>query len=211
MAGHDGEYERVLGRVRGPLSVEMWHLVDADRRRWEALAGRTGWAAQAGSSMIWRRNLPGTWEVTWQPTPDSGNLLGVRVLPPEHPLVWRHQLIDLLRCLGRALERQVVLVDEGCDGVPLLRYDPGTDRVAVAPQPVATPLPRPAYELCCPTMSRQFTEACTSCPDPYRCPDTLVVYDPASDTYGLPIKDGGSARSQIARCPWCGASLPPPR
>jgi hypothetical protein len=208
MVGHGSEFESVLGRVRGPLSVEFWRLSEADRQRWEGLAARTGWTAVESSS--WRRRLPGVWEVTWQQTYDSGNLLGVRVLPPEHPLVWQHQLVDLLRALGRTLGREVVLVDEGA-GTALLRFDPGTDRVTVAPPPRSTAPDRPAYPLCCPTLDRQFTEPCTTCPDSYSCPDTLVVYDAATDAYALPIRDGGPSRSTIGYCPWCGAPLPPGR
>ena len=212
MTGEDADFERVLGRVRGPLSVELWHLDDADRQRWAELAARTGWTEvewfDLPGAHAWSRRLPGEWEMTWQQTSDSGNLLDVRIMPPEHPLVWRHQLVDLIRTLGWAFERDVVLVDEGA-GAAVLRFDPGTGRVGVAPPPRPVPAERPAYPLCCPTLDRQFSAPCTTCADPFSCPDTLVVYDADADAYALPIRDGGTSRSTIAYCPWCGAALPP--
>jgi hypothetical protein len=194
------EFEQVLGQVRGPLWVELWRLDEADRHRWEALADRTGWAEvewfDIPGAFAWRRQLPGVWEVTWQPTYGSGHLLDVRIMPPDHPLRWQCQLVDLLTALGRAMEREVVLVDE-CAGVPLLRFDPQTDQVSIVP-PRQVAADRPAYPLCCPTMDRQFS-----------CPDTLVVYDAKADSYALPIGDGGTSRTDIGFCPWCGAALPP--
>src|SRR5256885_9094874 len=87
MTGEEADFERVLGRVRGPLSVELWHLDDADRQRWAELAARTGWTEvewfDLPGAHAWSRRLPGEWEMTWQQTSDSGNLLDVRIMPPE--------------------------------------------------------------------------------------------------------------------------------
>jgi hypothetical protein len=206
------EFEQILGQVGGPLSVELWKLDEADRHRWEALAARTGWAEvewfDIPGAFAWRRPLPGEWEVTWQQTYDSGNLLDVRIMPPEHPLAWQRHLVDLLRELGQALEREVVLVDEGA-GVPLLRFEPATGQVSVAPPPRPVAADRPTYPLCCAALDRQFSEPCTTCADPFYCPDTLIVYDAKADSYALPIRDGGTSRTEIGFCPWCGAALPP--
>lgn len=210
--GYEAEFEHVLGRAQGPLSVEVWQLSDADRHRWEELAARSGWTEvewfDIPGAFAWRRRPPGVWEVTWQQTYDRGSLLDVRIMPPEHPLVWQRQLVELLRELGEALGREVVLLDEGA-GTPLLRSAPGTDRVTIAPPPPPVPADRPAYPLCCAALDRQFSEPCTTCPDPFRCPDTLVVYAPDSDAYGLPVRDGGRSMNVISHCPWCGTRLPP--
>lgn len=195
------EFTQVLGQVQGPLSVELWRLDEADRHRWEMLAARTGWAEvewfDIPGAFAWRRYTPGLWEVTWQQTYDSGHLLDVRVVPPEHPLLWQRQLVNLLRELGRALGREVVLVDEGA-GVPLLRFEPDSDQVTVAPPPGLVTADRPAYPLCCPTMDRQFSY-----------PDTPIGYDAKTDSYALSLGDGGTSRTDIGFCPWCGAPLPP--
>lgn len=50
---------------------------------------------------------------------------------------------------------------------------------------------------------------CNRHPDPFQCPDRLVVYVPKFDEYGLIVHDGGSSYIVIKFCPWCGARLPP--
>lgn len=62
--------------------------------------------------------------------------------------------------------------------------------------------------LCCDMMRSQFTHECEQHPDPFECPDVLVVYVPKYDEFGLPIHDGGSSYLLIRHCPWCGTSLP---
>ena len=100
-------------------------------------------------------------------------------------------------------------VDEDA-GTALLRFDPGTDRITLAPPPRPMVADRPSYPLCCPMMTRQFARQYTTCADPFSCPDTVIVYDAADDEYGLPIRDGGTSRIVITHCPWCGAPLPVP-
>jgi hypothetical protein len=56
-------------------------------------------------------------------------------------------------------------------------------------------------------MRIQLNHECEQHPDPFECPDVLVVYWPKFDEFGIPIRDGGSSVSNISFCPWCGAAL----
>jgi hypothetical protein len=60
----------------------------------------------------------------------------------------------------------------------------------------------------CPHIAAHATQRCEEHPDPQDCPDVLIRQLPGSDLYGIPIRDGGSAVSVIAYCPWCGAAIP---
>lgn len=60
---------------------------------------------------------------------------------------------------------------------------------------------------CCGDMRHQLERVCAQHPDPYACPDRLVVHEEKFGVYGLVIHDGGRAVSRIAFCPWCGAKL----
>ena len=57
----------------------------------------------------------------------------------------------------------------------------------------------------CVHIAYQVTQQCETHPDPYDCPDVLIVE--FEGTYGIPIRDGGSSRVVISHCPWCGLEL----
>ncbi|WP_338058069.1 DUF6980 family protein [Streptomyces cavernae] len=57
-------------------------------------------------------------------------------------------------------------------------------------------------------MTSQVNRHCDLHPDPFGCPDALVVFSQRFQEYGLIIHDGGTATSGILFCPWCGARLP---
>lgn len=61
---------------------------------------------------------------------------------------------------------------------------------------------------CCDRMRDQIDYRCDQHPDPFDCPDNLIAYIPKFREYGIIIHNGGTARSTIAYCPWCGARLP---
>ena len=62
--------------------------------------------------------------------------------------------------------------------------------------------------ICCDTMRVQLTHECEQHPDPFDCPDVLVVYNAKFDEYGMPIRDGGPSVMSMQFCPWCGTQLP---
>ena len=57
-------------------------------------------------------------------------------------------------------------------------------------------------------MEFQVTHKCAEHSSPFECPDSLAVYVPKFDEYGLIIHDGGTSKINIAFCPWCGTKLP---
>jgi hypothetical protein len=59
---------------------------------------------------------------------------------------------------------------------------------------------------CCERMSLELQKNC-EVHDRYECPDSLIVYLPQFDEYGIIIHDGGSSKVRIEFCPWCGAKL----
>jgi hypothetical protein len=62
---------------------------------------------------------------------------------------------------------------------------------------------------CCPAMRKHVEYRCPDHPDPYDCPDNVIVR--TKDGYfGLPIHDGGGSFIAIGFCPWCGAKLQDP-
>jgi hypothetical protein len=60
---------------------------------------------------------------------------------------------------------------------------------------------------CCDSMRYHATYRCAQHPDPFACPDNLIMHDPESGDFGLIIHDGGSSYIRISFCPWCGKSL----
>ncbi len=60
---------------------------------------------------------------------------------------------------------------------------------------------------CCPTMQYHVTYRCDQHPNPFDCPDNVILYDEKSDSYGLIIHDGGISRYAISFCPWCGSNI----
>jgi hypothetical protein len=216
MAGDGAEFDRVLARVSGPLGVEVWNVDAAQRERWETYAAEHGWGPidwfDMPGAFAWRREPPGIWEMTWQQTTHAREMFELRLMPPEHSLVWRRQIIELLRGLGETLGRDVVLTDERT-AMPLLRFDTGLGAVRVAEQPPARPLDAPPEPLCCDRMAAQFTSACDTCLDQRDCANHVVLYFPtrqdlATGEFGLPIRDGGSSYLPISHCPWCGSRVP---
>lgn len=64
-----------------------------------------------------------------------------------------------------------------------------------------------AEAYCCEALSTHTEYRCPDHPDPYDCPDNVVVR--AKDgSFGLPIHDGGGSHIAISHCPWCGSELP---
>ena len=61
---------------------------------------------------------------------------------------------------------------------------------------------------CCEMMRSNVENGCDQHASRADCPDCLVDYWPATDTYGLMIHDGGSSVIAIRFCPWCGLKLP---
>jgi hypothetical protein len=217
MAPDAAEFDNVLARVSGPLGLEVADLDPGARERWSVYATAHGWTGMDWLDMpgvlAWRRDPPGIWEMTWHQALD-GEALDLRLMPPENPLVWRRQVVDLVRDIGEILRREVVLVDER-SATAVLRFDPDRHEVRVPRRPAVRPLDRPPFEPCCAAMAGQFAEQCDTCPDPRDCPDQLLLYIPGggggSDggEYGLPVRDGGSAYVAIAFCPWCGSRVSP--
>jgi hypothetical protein len=210
MAGDDAEFDRILGRVAGPLAVEITNLDAHARERWEAYAAQHGWSAldwlDMPGALAWRREPPGVWEMTWQQMADSSESFDLRLMPPEHPLMWRRQLVELVRDLGETLHRDVELVDE-ISATPLLRFDAGLGVVRRASAPRMRALERPDFTVCCTAMAAQFEAQCETCVDPHDCPHQLIVFAPRSGEFGLPIRDGGATAAVIAFCPWCGSRV----
>ena len=60
---------------------------------------------------------------------------------------------------------------------------------------------------CCQDMQYQVEYRCEQHPDPYDCPDNVIVKADAG-YFGLPVHDGGSSHIVIRFCPWCGTELP---
>jgi hypothetical protein len=63
-------------------------------------------------------------------------------------------------------------------------------------------------EHCCEDMKREVEKVCELHPDPFDCPDCLILYAPEFREYGLIVHDGGSSKCGIRFCPWCGIRLP---
>jgi len=62
--------------------------------------------------------------------------------------------------------------------------------------------------ICCDLMRTQLKHRCEQHPNPYDCPNVLVIYNPRFDEYGMPIRDGCPSSMFMRFCPWCGASVP---
>jgi hypothetical protein len=60
----------------------------------------------------------------------------------------------------------------------------------------------------CVHIAYHVTQKCEQHPDPYECPDVILIHDEKFDEYGIPIKDGGNSFIKIDYCPWCGIKLP---
>ena len=60
---------------------------------------------------------------------------------------------------------------------------------------------------CCEYMQYHATYRCDQHPNPFDCPDNVVIYDAESDSYYLIIHDGGSGLISIRFCPWCGSNI----
>ncbi len=130
----------------GPLAAQVFEVGTAERERWEAYAAGHGWTAIDWVDMpgvfAWRRERPGIWEMTWQQTSHGREMFELRLMPPEHSMVWRRQVLDLLRDLGLVLGRDVALVDE-LTATPLLAFDAGASVMRVADAPAGRPLDLP--------------------------------------------------------------------
>lgn len=56
-------------------------------------------------------------------------------------------------------------------------------------------------------MSYWANYVCDQHPNPFECPENLVVFDKTNRAYGLRVHDGGSSSISIRFCPWCGTDL----
>jgi hypothetical protein len=61
----------------------------------------------------------------------------------------------------------------------------------------------------CVHLADQLTRTCDQHPDPYDCPDALVIRAESGE-YGIPVRDGGTSYCVIHYCPWCGATITKP-
>jgi hypothetical protein len=61
---------------------------------------------------------------------------------------------------------------------------------------------------CCEMMTLKVNQVCDQHPDPFDCPDAIVLFSAAKNRYGLIIHDGGTSSVTIEYCPWCGRKLP---
>src|ERR1035438_7867913 len=59
---------------------------------------------------------------------------------------------------------------------------------------------------CCARMDWDLSQQCKQHPDPYDCPDHLMIFK--SGEYGLIVHDGSHSYVKINYCPWCGSKLP---
>ena len=57
-------------------------------------------------------------------------------------------------------------------------------------------------------MASQVEFRCKEHEDLSVCPDSLIIFDPRFNEYGLRVHDGGSSNITIFFCPWCGENLP---
>lgn len=62
-------------------------------------------------------------------------------------------------------------------------------------------------KMCCEAMQYHTTNHCPIHDSPFECPDCLIHYDEATNTYGIIIHDGGQSVVKIYYCPWCGKKL----
>ena len=60
---------------------------------------------------------------------------------------------------------------------------------------------------CCEEMQYHLTYRCPEHEDPFACPDHIMIFSEDTQTYGIPIHDGGQAFIRIRYCPWCGRKL----
>jgi hypothetical protein len=61
--------------------------------------------------------------------------------------------------------------------------------------------------VCCQDLQRHLEMSCEQHPNPYDCPDVVIV-GVVGKWFGIPIHDGGMSQYRIRYCPWCGARLP---
>ncbi|HEY1485766.1 MAG TPA: hypothetical protein VGF84_06665 [Micromonosporaceae bacterium] len=206
----DGDFDAILARVRGPLSIEAAQLDAEARGRWEAYAATHGWHEidwfDMPGAFAWRRQPPGVWEMTWQRSSPTSELFDVRLLPPEHSLVWRRQLIGFVRDLGLLLGRAITLRDDST-ATGLIDLDPADGRLRRARTTPPKPIDRPPGQLCCVAMRQQFADECDICFDAAGCPHQLIYFNAKSGDLGLPVRDGGSTYVAITHCPWCGRGV----
>lgn len=65
---------------------------------------------------------------------------------------------------------------------------------------------RRSHTKCCADMSDRLHHDCSMHPDPFDCPDAVVVRS-GPGKYGIPVHDGGSSYISIQFCPWCGKRI----
>ena len=60
---------------------------------------------------------------------------------------------------------------------------------------------------CCQEMTASLEFDCDQHLDPFKCPDTTLVFHEIFGEYGIPIRDGGAGYLIISNCPFCGSHL----
>jgi uncharacterized protein DUF6980 len=60
---------------------------------------------------------------------------------------------------------------------------------------------------CCAMMKQSVEYSCTGHPDPFDCPDSLILFNEKAEEYGIIVHDGGTGYVVIRHCPWCGSKL----
>jgi hypothetical protein len=58
----------------------------------------------------------------------------------------------------------------------------------------------------CVHIAYHVTKQCETHPEPWDCPDVLIVKSESGE-FGIPIRDGGRSHVIIHYCPWCGIEL----
>lgn len=68
-----------------------------------------------------------------------------------------------------------------------------------------------AEDFCCLEMAEKITYKCDQHPNPWSCPDNIIVKDTKNSEYGIPVRDGVDSKASsyvtIHYCPWCGNKI----
>lgn len=85
--------------------------------------------------------------------------------------------------------------------------DSAIEPLAAAMWEEASPSADPG-EFPCSHIAKYITQTCDQHPDPWDCPDAIIIR--AKDgRFGIPVRDGGSSFIEIRFCPWCAAPVGP--
>ncbi len=60
---------------------------------------------------------------------------------------------------------------------------------------------------CCKIIKKYVEYKCPTHPNPFDCPDNLIIYSEPHKCFGITIHDGGGSFLRIKYCPFCGKKL----